>query len=116
MESPTLTGLLARPCDAVSLPSAHGEAVPQSLHASPLVRTLLSGFLALALMACVRHLDGARSAAEPGTVSAYSSAVQPVNVGDVKRAATAYHDSGAYERDLAAVTSTASLWLAERAR
>ncbi len=40
---------------------------------------------------------------------------QPPNVGDAKRAATAYHDSGGYARDLAAVAAQASAWLARRA-
>jgi predicted secreted acid phosphatase len=40
---------------------------------------------------------------------------QPANVGEAKLAALAYHDSGAYERDLAAVASQASAWLAHRA-
>jgi predicted secreted acid phosphatase len=40
---------------------------------------------------------------------------QPANVGDAKIAATAYHNSGAYERDITAVTAAASAWIAERA-
>jgi predicted secreted acid phosphatase len=40
---------------------------------------------------------------------------EPPNVGDAKVAATRYHDSGAYERDLATVTRAAEQWLAERA-
>jgi predicted secreted acid phosphatase len=40
---------------------------------------------------------------------------QPPNVGDAKIAATAYYNSGAYERDLAAVTARASAWIATRA-
>ena len=40
---------------------------------------------------------------------------QPPNVGDAKIAATAYHNSGAYERDLTAVVAAASVWIAERA-
>jgi hypothetical protein len=39
---------------------------------------------------------------------------QPSNVGDAKIAALAYHDSGAYDRDLAAVTAKANRWLARR--
>ena len=35
----------------------------------------------------------------------------PVNVGDAKIAARSYRDSGAYERDLAAVTTEATAWL-----
>ena len=40
---------------------------------------------------------------------------QPPNVGEAKIAATAYHKSGAYERDLAAVTRAAVSWIATRA-
>lgn len=60
------------------------------------------------------------SAAEPAsqpTPSAQSAPVleQPGNAGDAKLAATAYHNGGGYERDLAAVTSEVSAWLAKRA-
>ena len=40
---------------------------------------------------------------------------QPANVGDAGIAATAYHSSGAYDRDLAAVSNEASTWVVERA-
>jgi predicted secreted acid phosphatase len=40
---------------------------------------------------------------------------QPANVGDAKTAATAYHNSGAYQRDITAVTAAAGAWLGERA-
>lgn len=40
---------------------------------------------------------------------------QPANVGEAKDAATAYHDSGRYARDLAAVAQEARAWIAERA-
>jgi predicted secreted acid phosphatase len=40
---------------------------------------------------------------------------QPPNVGDAKIAATDYYESGAYERDITAVTAEASAWIAERA-
>ena len=40
---------------------------------------------------------------------------QPPNVGDAKAAATAYHDSGDYARDLASVASAAGAWIAQRA-
>ena len=45
----------------------------------------------------------------------WATPTQPPNVGDAKTAATAYHDSGAYERELAAVNAQASAWIAERA-
>ena len=40
---------------------------------------------------------------------------QPANVGDAKTAALTYHDSGAYDRDLALVASQAGRWLKARA-
>lgn len=40
---------------------------------------------------------------------------EPPNVGDAKRDATSYHDSGAYDADLLAVNEKAAVWLAERA-
>ncbi len=40
---------------------------------------------------------------------------QPLNVGDAMLAATAYHDSGAYDRDVALVARQAGRWIAERA-
>jgi predicted secreted acid phosphatase len=40
---------------------------------------------------------------------------QPANVGDVGIAARAYHDSGAYQRDLTAVAGRAAAWIQEYA-
>src|SRR6267143_4690095 len=40
---------------------------------------------------------------------------QPANVGDAGIAARAYHDSGAYDRDLAIVANQAARWITERA-
>jgi predicted secreted acid phosphatase len=40
---------------------------------------------------------------------------QPANVGDAGIAARAYHDSGAYQRDLATVANQATRWITERA-
>jgi len=42
-------------------------------------------------------------------------ASQPQNVGDAIRAATAYHESGAYMTDITAVAGKASAWIRERA-
>src|ERR1700722_4291734 len=52
------------------------------------------------------------------TVQANSPTVhrQPANVGDAKTAPLSYHDSGAYDHDLAIVASVASRWLEKRAR
>lgn len=40
---------------------------------------------------------------------------QPANVGEAKIAATAYHKSGAYDRDIVSVTEAANVWIASRA-
>ena len=40
---------------------------------------------------------------------------EPSNVGDVKSAATEYHDGGAYLADLQSATAPAAAWIAERA-
>ncbi len=40
---------------------------------------------------------------------------QPANVGDAGIAARAYHDSGAYDRDLAIVANQAARWITEHA-
>ncbi|MGF7163044.1 acid phosphatase [Rhodoligotrophos appendicifer] len=59
---------------------------------------VLAPLLALALSACAcAHVD------------------QPANVGIAKLGATAYHDSGAYARDLAIVAASAGSWIARRA-
>src|SRR5260370_9945387 len=56
-----------------------------------------------------------------GTVQADDRAIfvtspgQPLNVGDAMLAATAYHDSGAYDRDVALAARQAGQWIAERA-
>jgi predicted secreted acid phosphatase len=51
----------------------------------------------------------------PPPVSQPVVSSEPANVGDTKIAATSYHDSGAYERDLAAVASAAEAWISQRA-
>lgn len=40
---------------------------------------------------------------------------QPQNVGDAIRAATTYHESGAYMADVTAITAKASAWIIQRA-
>lgn len=57
----------------------------------------------------------ASAAPTPRPAAPAASAAQPANVGDAKLAAVAYHDAGAYERDLAAVAAEAGAWLAQRA-
>jgi predicted secreted acid phosphatase len=44
-----------------------------------------------------------------------TSPAQPMNVGDAITAAAAYHDSGAYDKDVALVAGQAAAWIAERA-
>ena len=44
-----------------------------------------------------------------------TSPAQPLNVGDAIIAATAYHDSGAYDRDVDLVARQAAQWISERA-
>jgi predicted secreted acid phosphatase len=67
---------------------------------------LAIGFTALVLLACA-----------PTQLVRPDQPVlaQPPNVGDAKIAATDYYESGAYERDITAVTAAASAWIAERA-
>jgi predicted secreted acid phosphatase len=55
------------------------------------------------------------AASKPPVPQDPAASTQPTNVGDAKIAATAYRQSGAYERDLAAVASEADAWLARRA-
>lgn len=43
-----------------------------------------------------------------------TSPSQPANVGDAILAATTYHDSGQYDRDLALVAGAATQWIVER--
>jgi predicted secreted acid phosphatase len=62
--------------------------------------------IVLLVAACINH---------PGQNISTPSSSEPDNVGDAKIAATLYHDSGAYERDLATATTPAKAWLTERA-
>jgi predicted secreted acid phosphatase len=71
----------------------------------PLRSALFITFTAVALVACAPTQQRA-----DGPVLH-----QPANVGEAKIAATAYYDSGAYERDITLVTAAASAWIAERA-
>jgi predicted secreted acid phosphatase len=71
---------------------------------------LLIGVLLLALPGCDSGPAPADANADFVTVSS-----QPPNVGDAKIAALAYHDSGAYNRDLTTVANQAGSWLASRA-
>ncbi|WP_336485969.1 HAD family acid phosphatase [Methylobacterium nigriterrae] len=65
--------------------------------------------------ACVLVAALTLGSAAQTTVPA-APADEPANVGDAKRAAVGYHDSGRYERDLAGVAARARAWIDERAR
>lgn len=68
----------------------------------------------VAVAASLLFLLAAGSAHAGGSLFVTSPA-QPANVGDAMAAAAAYHDGGAYERDIAAVAGQAGAWIAERA-
>jgi len=72
--------------------------------AEPTGRALTAAILAALLLALA-----------PPVLAGEPPLAQPANVGDAKHTATAYHDSGAYERDLAAVAGAAGAWIATRA-
>jgi predicted secreted acid phosphatase len=72
----------------------------------------LFGVAMIAALELCAAAPPARAAVAEGLVTIAS---QPSNVGDAKLAALAYHDSGAYDRDLAIVATKAGHWLAERA-
>lgn len=78
-----------------------------SLHCAS--KLLLSAAFAVMIAACTvsEPLGPARQASAP--------LEQPANVGDAKLAATSYHSSGAYARDLEKVAANASAWIAQRA-
>lgn len=66
--------------------------------------------IVLALAGCTQPQPVASPDADFITVT-----TQPANVGDAKIAALAYHNSGAYDRDLAIVADQAKAWIASRA-
>src|SRR3954447_8270131 len=81
----------------------------------PTMEALLGCLTAAAVVLCTPLSSSLR--AQPATPLALASPflAQPPNVGDAKAAATAYHDSGAYARDLALVASDAGAWIGGRA-
>ena len=82
-----------------------------SLTIKPTLRSLM-----LAFVACLAPSPSALAqSAEPALSTPPRVTSEPPNVGDAKAAATAYHDSGAYARDLTSVASEASAWIAQRA-
>jgi predicted secreted acid phosphatase len=66
--------------------------------------------LAILLAACANQPPTV-----PPPITSAVAISQPPNVGDARDAARAYHDSGAYDRDLAAVARQASEWTVARA-
>jgi predicted secreted acid phosphatase len=82
----------------------------------PTMRALLRCLTAAALVVCAPLSPSLRAQPAPPLPSLASPFVaEPPNVGDAKVAATAYHDSGAYARDLALVASDAGAWIMSRA-
>ena len=76
----------------------------------PLIAALLG--LATLPAAADSQAGAAISAATPVFVT---SPAQPANVGDTILAATRYHDSGEYDRDVALVADQATAWIGARA-
>ena len=74
-----------------------------------LMKPLFGSAGIIAFWACA--MAAAAAPTEPGVVAVSS---QPANVGDAKIAALAYHDSGAYDRDLTTAASAARQWLTKR--
>jgi predicted secreted acid phosphatase len=77
------------------------------------IRSVIQPLLWVALVAA--RAPAAPSDARTVQADFVTVASQPANVGDAKIAALAYHDSGAYERDLGIVARQAGNWLASRA-
>ena len=66
----------------------------------------------LVLIVCLSLAETAK--ADDGAVL-LTTPSQPTNIGDAIAAATAYHESGQYQRDLALVAKAASEWVLQRA-
>jgi acid phosphatase len=80
------------------------------------IKALLRCFAVAAFVLCAPPSLSLRAQpALPLPPLASSVIAQPPNVGEAKAAAAAYHDSGAYARDLALVASEAGAWIARRA-
>lgn len=82
---------------------------PRLCFARGAARTWWSAVLFATIAAC------SAPAPNPPTAQAQPTSEQPANVGDAKLAATAYHNGGAYQRDLSAVAAEANAWLSKRA-
>jgi predicted secreted acid phosphatase len=72
---------------------------------------MVAAFVALALPSA----HALAQSAQPIPIPSAPALRQPPNVGDAKAAATFYHNSGEYGRDLAVVASEAGAWIAQRA-
>ncbi len=83
---------------------------PHSYRIHYALQPLLSAALVAVIGAVATPSDALAAQADFVAVSS-----QPANAGDAKIAARAYHDSGAYERDLGVVAGEAGSWLATRA-
>ena len=82
-----------------------------SLHSDPMypVQKLCSAGMVVLLLFSSARANEPTTQADFVTVSS-----EPANVGDAKIAALAYHDSGAYQRDLETVANEASRWPKKR--
>jgi hypothetical protein len=69
-----------------------------------------------AIMASATALSACGSHVPPPAAAPRTQFSEPANVGDAKIAATSYHDSGVYDRNLAAAAAPAQAWLTEVAR
>ena len=67
------------------------------------------------MAACLVFLSACAVPAPAPQASFVTVGTQPPNVGDAAAAARAYHDSGAYDRDIAAVATQAGQWISVRA-
>jgi hypothetical protein len=80
------------------------------------MRKPLSGLLPVIASAAIMLMAGCEGHPSTSDVAPPKVASsEPANVGDAKIDATAYHDNGAYERDLTAAAAPAEAWLTQRA-
>jgi predicted secreted acid phosphatase len=80
------------------------------------IKALVRCLTAAAFVFCAPPSPSLRAQPAPPLPSPASPLVaQPPNVGEAKTVATAYHDSGAYARDLDLLASTAGAWIVRRA-
>jgi hypothetical protein len=74
------------------------------------MRSVLRTLFVVAMIAAL-GANNIQPAAAPSDAEFVTISSQPTNVGDAKMGALAYHDPGAYDRDLATVASAAGHWL-----